>query len=157
MLITIRSTWLLRLFGWQTIPSYVIASHKLWWRWIWQEPNTERQSEEPTKNLIDPNIGTGLIPIAQLVNLARTQNNPLGKKEAIMPNNKQLDLDEMATIEDSKQQNELSLEDDEDFYNDEDELLEQDAEDDGLAIPDDLVRDGETRYFQEEDNDPVTS
>jgi hypothetical protein len=44
MLITIRRRWLLRLFGWGTYcgqrrapgeyPSYVTASHKLWWHWL---------------------------------------------------------------------------------------------------------------------------
>lgn len=44
MLITIRSRWLLRLFGWRLYigqprkpdeyPSRVTASHKLWWHWL---------------------------------------------------------------------------------------------------------------------------
>lgn len=39
MIFTIRSPWLLRLFGWkqhhpQCFPSYVTADHKLWLKWL---------------------------------------------------------------------------------------------------------------------------
>lgn len=33
MLITIRNPRVLAIFGWKTFPSYVTASHKLWWHW----------------------------------------------------------------------------------------------------------------------------
>lgn len=40
MLITVRKPWLLRLFGWKQVdlPVYVIASHRLWWRWLCRRP-----------------------------------------------------------------------------------------------------------------------
>lgn len=33
-LVKVKRRWLLRLFGWQTFPAYVVAAPKLWLHWL---------------------------------------------------------------------------------------------------------------------------
>ena len=33
MKLTTKSPFIMFLFGWGDFPSYVMADHKLWWRW----------------------------------------------------------------------------------------------------------------------------
>jgi hypothetical protein len=161
MLITIRSTWLLHLFGWRTYPSYVIASHKLWWKWLWQKQNMElHYVKKRTENLTDPNTGTGQIPIAQLVNLALTRKSPFDKqnKEAIMAENKNRQIEENEDLENIDDlvdfDNDEDFDDDEeDFTDPEVETLEAETPEGDLEIPDSLDRRGKVSYFQDDDAD----
>ncbi len=54
MLITIRRRWLLRIFGWGWFmgkrrtewPSYVTASHRRWWFWLWNRHKSIKPMDE---------------------------------------------------------------------------------------------------------------